>query len=388
MTADAGLPGSPAGGASAPQPEPATPPPLSTPAPQGRPPGPGWKQVPGPRAPVSAAGERNWLVAAVARGLALFIGVFTLLSTVGAARSAAFGDFDANVWWVAVPYVPRLAGALLLAVVGIAFVTYALAPRMPAWRRWPTVGLFLFFAAAAASDAVRFFLAWRAGDIRPGVPFPLSLVVAALLVFVAWAAMRDAARRSWPSAGAIVLTALVAALAFPLAQVVFFGTTDYRRPADVAVVFGAQVHPGGRPSTSLKDRMTTAVQLWKDHLVKQLVVSGGVGDSGYNEALVMRDMAVKAGVPSKDVIVDSNGVNTEATVNDTMPFFGTGSSAHRVLAVSQFYHLPRIKLAYQRAGLNVFTVPAGTSTPIPQTPQLVAREIPAFWVYYLRAVFG
>ena len=131
--------------------------------------------------------------------------------------------------------------------------------------------------------------------------------------------------------------------------------------------------------------MDTAIGLVKDGLVKKIIVSGGVGDSGYNEALVMRDMAVKAGIDKEDVIVDSNGVNTAATVRDSIPFFASEPRT-RVLAVSQFYHLPRIKLAYARAGWDVLTVPAGTSTPIRETPYLVAREIPAFWVYYLRAV--
>jgi uncharacterized SAM-binding protein YcdF (DUF218 family) len=100
----------------------------------------------------------------------------------------------------------------------------------------------------------------------------------------------------------------------------------------------------------------------------------------------MRDMAVEAGVPEPDVIVDSAGVNTEATVRDSRPFFEKADRP-AALAVSQYYHLPRVKLAYQGSGATVFTVPAGTSTPIPQTPRFVVREIPAFWVYYLRAVF-
>jgi uncharacterized SAM-binding protein YcdF (DUF218 family) len=112
-----------------------------------------------------------------------------------------------------------------------------------------------------------------------------------------------------------------------------------------------------------------------------------VGESGYNEALVMRDMAVSAGVPAKAVIIDSDGVNTDATVRHSIPFLEGRGWTH-VLAVSQGYHLPRIKLAYQRAGWDVLTVPATTSLPIPQTPRLIAREIPAFWVYYLRAVLG
>jgi vancomycin permeability regulator SanA len=338
-----------------------------------------------PRA-ASAPTTRHWLPAALARGLALFVGGFTLLSVVGAARSAAF---DANIWWVAVPFVPRLVSAALLAAVGVAFVAYAAAPRMRPWRRWATLTLFAFFAAVAVYNAVDFFLVWRAGEIAPGVPVPFSLVVALLLVFMTWAAARAPAprRRRWLAAAVIVVTAGVCVVLFPLAEVLFFGTTDYRRAADVVVVFGAQVHADGAPSTSLRDRMDTAVSLFKQRLVKKVLVSGGVGDSGYNEALVMRDMAVKAGVPAEDVIVDSSGVNTEATVRNSIPFFGVAPRA-RVLAVSQFYHLPRIKLTYARAGWDVLTVPAGTSTRIKETPYIVAREIPAFWVYYLRAVFA
>ena len=329
---------------------------------------------------------RHWLPAAVARGLALFIGVFTLANVVGSRHGETLVY---NVWWIAVPLLGWVTSAILLAAVGAAFVAYAAAPRMRAWRRWATLALFAFFAAVAVYNAVDFFRVWRAGEIAPRVPMPFSLVVALLLVFVTWAAARapEPRRRRWSAAAVLLVTAGACVIAFPLAQILLFGTTDYRRDAPLAVVFGAQVHDNGAPSTSLRDRMRTAVQLYKDRLVKKILVSGGVGDSGYNEALVMRDMAVRAGIRKEDVIVDSSGVNTEATVRNSIPFFGA-ERYPRVLAVSQFYHLPRIKLAYARAGFDVLTVPAGTSTPIRETPYLVAREIPAFWLYYLRAIFG
>ena len=329
--------------------------------------------------------QRDWLVAAVARGLAFFVGAFTLVNVVALSRFGA----DFNIWWVAVPGVGRTIAVALYVLVGAALVGYAAAPRMRPWRRWATFGLALGFAAVTAWNGAGFYLTWRAGEIRPGVPFPLSFVLCAALVFVAWAGLRSPAPRRRRLAAAAVLAAVAAAcvLLFPVAQVFFFGKTDYRRPADVVVVFGAQVHESGLASTSLRDRMNTGVQLYKDGVVKYVIVSGGVGDSGYNEALVMRDMAVAAGVPEAAVVIDSNGVSTNATVADTVPFFGR-DGWRRILAVSQYYHLPRIKLAYQRAGWNVLTVPAGTSSPIPQTPQFVVREIPAFWVYYARAVFG
>lgn len=355
----------------------------------GSPQAPGAAVPPLPSAPAltdaaSAEKGRNWLVAAIARGLALFIGAFTLVNVVALWRLGA----DFNIWWVAVPGVGRAIAIVLYVLVGAALVAYAAAPRMRPWRRWPSVGLALVFAALTAWNGADFYLGWRAGEFLPGVPLPLSFVLCAVLVFIAWAALRSPPpRRRLAAAAVLAAVAAACVLLFPVAQVFFFGMTDYRRPADLVVVFGAQVHESGLASTSLRDRMDTAVQLYKDDLVKYVIVSGGVGDSGYNEALVMRDMAVAAGIPEKVVVIDSNGVSTNATVADTVPFFG-GDGWRRILAVSQFYHLPRIKLAYQRAGWNVLTVPAGTSSPIPQTPGFVVREIPAFWVYYARAVFG
>lgn len=392
MSADEGLTGSPsadppatppaAPGLARPSGEPAPTPPAT---PLDGPPGPGWRQVSGPAPPSGARKRRNWVVAAIARGFALFFGGFTLVNVAGALRTPAF---DENIWWVDLRFAPRAVGLVFLTALAVVLVAYAILPRMPAWRRWPSVGLCLVAAAVTLWNGVGFYLTWRAGEIAPAVPFPLSFVLCAAFVFIAWAALRSPPqrRRRWSAAVVVFSTVAACVLVFPLAQVLFFGTTDYRRPADVVVVFGAQVHDDGRPSTSLRDRMDTAVELFEDGLVKRVFVSGGVGDSGYNEALVMRDMAVEDGVPAEAIAVDSNGVSTNATVADTVPFFGDGWE--RVMAVSQFYHLPRIKLAYQRAGWDVLTVPAGTSTPIAQTPRLVVREIPAFWVYYLRAVFG
>jgi uncharacterized SAM-binding protein YcdF (DUF218 family) len=333
-------------------------------------------------------GERSWPLAAVARGIALFFGLCTLLSIIGTAREPAF---DANVWWVSLTHVPRLVSALLLAAAGVALVAYAVAPRMTSWRRWTTLGLFAFFAAVAVYNVVGFYRVWAEGSITPQVPLPLSLIVAALLGFVAWVALRPPAqrRRSWLAPVVLAATAPACVVQLPLAQILFFGTTDYRRETGgMAVVFGAQVHADGAPSTSLRDRMDTAVELYDERLVRLLLVSGGVGESGYNEALVMREMAEDAGVPADRIIIDSDGVNTDATVRHSLAFFGlAGDTPSDVIAVSQFYHLPRIKLAYERAGRDVLTVPAASSAPIKETPYLVLREVPAFWLYYLRAVF-
>ena len=162
-----------------------------------------------------------------------------------------------------------------------------------------------------------------------------------------------------------------------------FGKTDYRRPADIAVVLGARVYADGRPSDALAVRVRTACQLYRDGLVRKLLVSGGPGDGAVHETEAMKRMAIGLGVKDQDILVDAGGLNTQATVKDSRPVFSQ-LRAPRILVVSHFYHLPRIKMAYQRAGWEVYTVPARESYLLRQMPLFLAREVAAFWVYYAR----
>ncbi len=163
----------------------------------------------------------------------------------------------------------------------------------------------------------------------------------------------------------------------------FFGNTDYRRPADAVVVFGARAYKDGRLSDALQDRIRTACELYRAGLAKRLVLSGGPGDGPVTEAEAMRNYALSHGVRAEDIFIDNQGVNTEATVRNTAPLFQQWH-AKRVLAVSHFYHLPRVKLAYQRAGVEVCTVPARQGRLLGQIPFNMAREVAAFWDYYLK----
>ena len=97
----------------------------------------------------------------------------------------------------------------------------------------------------------------------------------------------------------------------------------------------------------------------------------------------MKRMALQLGVKEQDVLIDETGLNTQATVKNSEAIFAR-LQASRVLVVSHFYHLPRIKLAYQRAGWDVYTVPAKETYVLRQTPYNMAREVAALWVYYLR----
>jgi len=318
---------------------------------------------------------------AIARGIALFFGAFSLANAAVTLRTGRTED----LWWVDASGLPSWVSAVLWLAAAL-LVAYALAPEMRAWRRSATVAVSGLLAVVAGSNILDFYSAWRAGSIVPRVPVPFSTAVALgfAAVTVVVARGRQSALAPRREALAVAAVFLVSVALFPLVHAYTFGTTDYRRPADVAVVFGARVYANGMLTTSLEDRVRTAAGLYTSGLVPRLVMSGGVGDSGYDETLAMRDRAMALGVPAEAIVLDAEGANTDRTVANTVAMF-EADGTRTVLVVSQFYHLPRIKMAYRAAGWNVLTVPAEPSRPIVKTPVLVVREIPGFWVYWARA---
>lgn len=332
----------------------------------------------------TARSVRGFIVLACARGAALFFGFYSVANTLAASRSA---DPSQDLWWIDLRFLTYWWVAGFGVVASVVLLSYGVAPRLSAWRRWLTTVTCAALCLFALQNVTTFYRLWGAGTFTPGVVFPFSLLIALAFALLAWAAwtLRPPKAKSPASTLAAVIAAIVVALLFPLAQIAFFGTSDYRAKADVAVVFGAKVFPDGGLSPSLRDRMDTAVGLYRSGLVKRMVLSGAVGSEGVDEPEAMRAYAVKAGVPSSAIILDHKGVDTDATVRNTLPLFADGSSPQRVLAVSQGYHLPRIKLAYRAAGVDVRTVPAGALEPIAKTPLFIAREVPAFWTYWLRA---
>lgn len=316
----------------------------------------------------------------LARGLALFLGLFSLLNVLGEWR---FPGFDANLWWLDLRPMSPASSRFLLGLSGLALVVWGTHRSSGRWVRLPALAAALVLLAYSIRNVGQFWRLWSQGTIDPGFPLPFSLLVAIALAFVVLGMLRPLTRPGVVEWMTAVLTVLLCLVLFPLGQMMCFGKTDYRRPADAAVVFGARAYADGRPSDALTDRIRTGCDLYREGLVRWLVFSGGPGDGAVHETEAMRRTAVDLGVPAAAVVLDTGGVNTQATVQNTVPMF-RDRGWHRVLAVSHFYHLPRIKMTYQREGVEVYTVPAREFYTLTQMPFFMVREIAAQWVYYLR----
>jgi uncharacterized SAM-binding protein YcdF (DUF218 family) len=321
-------------------------------------------------------------LSSAARGIALFIGAFSLLNVAAVLRH---GTFDGNTWWIDFrplsPAVGRSAAALMAA----ALLGWALRPRMSGWRTALTVSLLLIGVAVALYNTVTFYRLRALHVIATAIPLPFSMLVVLVLAFILARSVRRGARLHVRSA---ILAFAMCALGFPLAQIMAFGLTDYRRPADAILVFGARAYASGRPSDALEDRVLTAIELYKRGLAPRLIFSGGPGDGDLSEPQVMRRVAVSKGVPESAILLDDGGVTTDASVRNAAKLLA-GVAQPRILAISHAWHLPRVKLRCEREGLTAYTVPADErGEMLRKTPYLVAREVAGFWVYYLRALAG
>jgi len=317
----------------------------------------------------------EWVRVAV-RGGALFLASFALLNVVG---ELVVPGFDENLWWIDLRgFPPWGAGAL-----AVAFSLCLLRSALGVPRRVPgrivAAGLFSL-ATLALLDSVRFFLLLMSGRIASSMPVPFSIFVAALALASGVDVLRP---RQRVGAARVLFAAGLVALVFPAAHMASFGKTDYRRQGDVVVVFGSRVYADGAPSLSLHDRVATAVRLYHSRLVRRILVSGGPGDGATHETEAMRELAIAEGVDPDHILVDRSGLDTQRTVEAAVSI-ARREGFRRVLAVSHFYHLPRIEMSFRRAGIEVYTVPAEETRTLRRLPWFMAREVAAFWWYYAR----
>lgn len=116
----------------------------------------------------------------------------------------------------------------------------------------------------------------------------------------------------------------------------------------VAIVPGASVRPGGRPSAMLADRLETARALYNRDKVQLILVSGDNRTRHYNETKAMRRWLVKRGVPADDIYSDYAGFRTFDTMERAARVFEVPDA----IICTQTFHLYRSVFLARRAGID------------------------------------
>ena len=163
----------------------------------------------------------------------------------------------------------------------------------------------------------------------------------------------------------IVILAAVVAVVFLLyttAQIMREASVDEPHAADAIVVFGAAEYVG-RPSPVYRARLDHAYDLFEGGLAPVIITTGGAGkDPRYSEGQVGRDYLESRGVPDVNLIAETQGSDTDESVQRVATIMRT-NDMHSALLVSDAYHLYRAQKMMAREGVQVYISPRPGSIP-------------------------
>ncbi|SUZ62292.1 uncharacterized protein METZ01_LOCUS15146, partial [marine metagenome] len=174
-------------------------------------------------------------------------------------------------------------------------------------------------------------------------------------------------RIGWTAATALVgyvlvfQTPLLWTLASPL-QIV-----DVPRKADVIAVFAGGVGESGRAGGGYQERVQHAANLYLAGYSSHLVFSSGFVFA-FQEAEVMRDLAVALGVPPDAIILERQASSTYENVIYTRDIM-IANNWEQLLVVSSPYHMRRAMLTWRKQAPSFQVV----STPVSES-QYYAHE--------------
>lgn len=196
----------------------------------------------------------------------------------------------------------------------------------------------------------------------------------------------DRARRqhrvAWTAA--LVFALIVGWFGITCGRILRQARSDEARPAAAIVVFGAAEY-AGRPSPIYRARLDHAFALFRQGLAPVVITTGGYGyDPTYSEGGVGRDYLRSLGIPDSQLIAETQSSDTVQSARRVAVIMKT-NGLRDCLAVSDAYHVFRVKRMLQGEGVTAYAAPRPDSLPRSFSERffLVAREAVSYMLWRL-----
>jgi uncharacterized SAM-binding protein YcdF (DUF218 family) len=274
----------------------------------------------------------------------------------------------------------------------VLLVAFAFFPRANGFVRRFGALCTLGLLGAAGWTVYRYYRHDHAGQNPHDLPIPFALHVAALLLV----ALPGQVTGWWERTNFFkdfligTVTLATCAATFPLALFACVGQLDDRGAADVAAVFaGRSDVDKSADEKSAANPFRAALQLYHEGQIKKILVIARPSEAGTSDETtqILRRTALAEGIAEADVLT----LPAPAAPNDSRPalaesakFLDEQKLSH-VLIVARFFEVPRIRLTFQRAGLDVHSMPIREDVR-PAIRPLLLREAAALWMCYLQPV--
>jgi uncharacterized SAM-binding protein YcdF (DUF218 family) len=166
-----------------------------------------------------------------------------------------------------------------------------------------------------------------------------------------------------------ILWPLVVLLLLIVASLVHIGSGIVREsknldlhPADAIVVFGAAQYDG-RPSPVFRARLDHAFDLFQHGLSPVVITTGGfAADPSFSEGGVGHDYLMHRGISEANLIAETMGSDTAQSAQRVAVIM-RANHLRTCIAVSDAYHVFRIRKLLQHEGMQVQSAPRPDSVP-------------------------
>ena len=200
---------------------------------------------------------------------------------------------------------------------------------------------------------------------------------------------QSSAHRHWSRHGLVWLPGLIVAallifLVVTALQITYEASQEELRHADAIVVFGAAEYVG-RPSPVYRARLDHAFDLFQRGIAPVVITTGGAGsDPDYSEGGVGRDYLMRRGIPERSLIAETQGADTAQSA-ERVAVIMRANGMRTCLAVSDEYHVFRIKKLLEKQGVQVYVAPRSGSRPRGwwQRTLAVLRESASYLIWRL-----
>lgn len=192
--------------------------------------------------------------------------------------------------------------------------------------------------------------------------------------------------RLWKKWPLWLLLAVVAYVAAVYRGIMVNSAGDPLQKTDAIVVFGAAEYDG-RPSPVYRARLDHAAELYRLGLAPMVITTGGAGaDPHFSEGEVGREYLTSRGIPDSRLIAETQSPDTAESARRVATIM-RANGMHTCLAVSDGYHIFRIRRMLGRQGIAVIGAPRPNSKPASfwKRQEAVWHEIASFtlWVLHL-----
>jgi uncharacterized SAM-binding protein YcdF (DUF218 family) len=169
------------------------------------------------------------------------------------------------------------------------------------------------------------------------------------------------------------------------AGIVHAAAGDQTHSADAIVVFGAAEY-SGRPSPVYRARLDHGLDLFRQGVAPVVITTGGsAADPSFSEGGVGHDYLMSRGIPDASLIAETQGSDTAQSAVRVAVIM-RANHMRSCVAVSDAYHVFRIRKLLQHENVQVYTAPRPDSRPHSawQRAEAVLREAVSYLVWRLQ----